>query len=316
MERVARGASLPSSVALEVVAHTRAQFRATTRQAWAHVIDPERLLAIDGRPLDERTPDDHAATLDVEDCAVLFEIDRLRAAREGTAGKAPRAFDLVAVDETQELAPLELALIGRSLAPGGTLIVAGDADQQTDESIAFESWDGAMLALGATDHDTTTLEIGRRCPPDVVELARGVRDATPSAAAPIHVFADQAALAATLGPALAVLRRQDRRATMGIVVRSLATARRLTGLLRPHVPARLVLDGSFSSRTSVPVGIVDDVKGLELDYVVIADADSTSWPDDPRSRRALYVAITRARTQVVLAATGPVTPLISSVRRA
>jgi DNA helicase IV len=58
------------------------------------------------------------------------------------------------------------------------------------------------------------------------------------------------------------------------------------------------------------VTTVDQVKGLELDYVVVADATALAYPDDPGSRRALYVAATRARHQLVLAAPGHCSPLL------
>jgi DNA helicase IV len=55
---------------------------------------------------------------------------------------------------------------------------------------------------------------------------------------------------------------------------------------------------------------VDEVKGLEFDYVVVPDATASQYEDDRASRRALYVAITRARHQVVLAHTGEMSPLL------
>jgi superfamily I DNA/RNA helicase len=79
---------------------------------------------------------------------VLFELDRMKAAQRGKAPLPPPAYDCLLIDEAQELAPLELALIGRSLAPGGSLIVAGDADQQTDPTVCFSSWEQSMAELG------------------------------------------------------------------------------------------------------------------------------------------------------------------------
>lgn len=59
------------------------------------------------------------------------------------------------------------------------------------------------------------------------------------------------------------------------------------------------------------VAAVDAVKGLEVDYVVVPDADALTYPDTPRARRRLYVALTRARHQAVLLAVGTPTPLVA-----
>jgi superfamily I DNA/RNA helicase len=81
-------------------------------------------------------------------------------------------------------------------------------------------------------------------------------------------------------------------------------------LLSQAVPARLVFDGRFLPRGPVQVSVVDEIKGLEFDYVVVPDASADDWPDDAAARRALYVAITRARQQVVFACTRAPTPLL------
>jgi DNA helicase-2/ATP-dependent DNA helicase PcrA len=311
MERIARVAVLPGYVVDDVLERTRVQFSMTTEREWSHVTDLQRLVAVDRRALDDGTSTGHASTMDVEDYAVLFELDRMRAQRRGAVPTPPRAFDILAVDEAQELAPLELALIGRSVAPGGTLIVAGDADQQTGETSTFRGWDNVMRELGATDHAATTLDIGYRCPPNVVALARAVRDGTGPADVRNDVFDDERALADVIGRAAASVLRRDRRASMAVICRRPLTARRLAVMLRTAVPARLVFDGRFLPRGPVQVSIVDEVKGLEFDYVVVADASAREWPDDAASRRAMYVAITRARHQVVFACTGAPTPIVS-----
>jgi len=61
----------------------------------------------------------------------------------------------VVLDETQEFAPLELALIGRALRPGGTLIVAGDEGQQVDPTAYFPGGTGRC--------ESWALRSGRAC---------------------------------------------------------------------------------------------------------------------------------------------------------
>ena len=77
-----------------------------------------------------------------------------------------------------------------------------------------------------------------------------------------------------------------------------------------ELPVRLVFDGRFFARGPVEVTVVDEVKGLEFDFVVVPDATAVDYPATPAARRALYVAVTRARHQLVFASVGPPTPLV------
>ena len=162
----------------DVLQHTRVQFSLTAEQEWAHVTERARLVAVDRRRLDDGTAFGDAGTIDVEDYAVLFELDRLRAVLRGRSPTTPKLYDAIVLDEAQEFAPLELALLGRSLQIEGTLVVAGDAEQQTDTTTRFGGWEGAMRELGSPDHETVHLDVGYRCPPSVVSVARRIRGET------------------------------------------------------------------------------------------------------------------------------------------
>jgi hypothetical protein len=298
--------------------HTRIQFSPRAEREWSHVTDKKRLVAVDGRPLDEGTGNADAATVDAEDYAVLFELDRLRAARLGAAAAEPRAYDLVLLDEAQELSELELVLIGRSIANGGTLIVGGDADQQTDSTTTFAGWESVMRSLGREDYAVARLEIGYRCPPEIATFARAIRKpertGTVSASAErifAVPFSDETALVQSLAQDITSFARRDRRASIAIVCRSPLLARSLASALRRReIPARLVFDGAFLARGPVQLTTVEETKGLEFDVVIVPDASATVYPEAPDSRRALYVAITRARHQVLLAYIGTPTPLL------
>jgi DNA helicase IV len=239
----------------------------------------------------------------------------------GRVAREPRTHDVLLLDEAQEFAPLELALLGRSLSGGGTLIVAGDMDQQTDATTSFPGWEAAMRELGAFDYAAVRLDIGYRCPPGVMALARAIlgERETPleSPSAPLRgvepacvAFEDEGALVKELAQAMRLLERRDRRASVAVLCRSPLTARRIAVALRAEVPTRLVFDGHFLPRGPVQVTTIDEVKGLEFDFIVVPDATGSEYPDTPAARRALYVAVTRARHQVLIAHVGPRTPLL------
>jgi hypothetical protein len=308
MERVARAGNIPSRAVADTLDRTRVQFSPTAEQEWAHVTDRRRLVAVDGRAVDDGTAWEHANTVDVEDYAVLFELDCLRATTRGGRAAVRPKYDVLMIDEAQELAPLELALLGRTMKPDGTLIVAGDAHQQTDETATFGGWGEAMRELGRPNFDTVELTIGYRCPPDVVALARAV--IAPAGVAPMspaprsRAFDDERELDDWLADGLRHLLRHDRRASVAVVCRSPLTARRLVPMLqRREVPCRLVFDGRFSPR-GVQVSTVEEVKGLEFDFVVVPDASARDYPDHAASRRAMYVAVTRARHEVAISCVG------------
>jgi superfamily I DNA/RNA helicase len=318
LERVARAGGIAPRAVTLTLDRTRVQFGPTAEEEWAHVTDRERLVAVDRRALDDGTASEHAHTVDVEDYAVLFELDALRAARRGRPPASRRAYDVLMIDEAQELAPLELALLGRTLKPEGTLIVAGDAHQQTDATTAFLGWAHAMRELGRPRYDAVTLDIGYRCPPDVVALARAVVDPSGAPAQEgtgrhetvLCAFADARSLDDWLAGAVRDVQRSDRRSSLAIVCRSPLTARRIAAALQAReVASRLVFDGRFLLR-GVNVSTVDEVKGLEFDYVVVPDAGAREYPADEASRRAMYVAVTRARHQVALACVGERSPLL------
>lgn len=293
----------------ELLEHTHIQFSRRSEQEYAHV-DRARLRTLDGRPIDAGTPLEDAGSIDAEDCAIAFEIDRQRAARRGRDPVVPKLFDVIVLDEAQELAPLELALLGRSLAPGGSLVVAGDADQQTDPAAFFGGWEQTMATLGVADYERVTLSVNYRCPPKVVAVAKRLiasaaltakqqPDAPVPEAASLD-YVNEAHLACWLIAELRELRRRDRRGSVAVICRLAATAQRLTRLLRHALDARLVLDGAFALEAGINVTTVDQVKGLEFDYVFVPDASRLNYPDQPSSRRALYVAVTRSRHELAL----------------
>ena len=307
IERVVREASLPLPTIEEVFEHTRVQFSNTTEQEYRGAF-VEALAAIDGRAIDEGTTMEDAGTIDVEDYAVLFEIDRHRAERSGTRPGKGRLYDCIVVDEAQELAPAELALIGRSLAPKGTLIVAGDQEQQIDEAAGFRGWEHTLRELGQAEYETTLLEVSYRCPPEVTTFARELRRGG-KGHYPCQRFPSDIHLTSWMIEVLQDLIERDRASSSAVICRSREAAVQLARTLRHGADVKLALDGAFSFRPGIEVTCVEEVKGLEFDHVVLPDVGS--YLDTAESRRALYVAATRASHQLVLASSRQ-TPLLEA----
>lgn len=300
--------------------HARQQFSPDAQTANAHV-HPDHLVTLDGRGLDDGTPDEDAGTLDAEDPPILLALNYLRTGADRTPLGALRRYDVLVVDEAQELAPLELQLLGRAVAPGGSLTVAGDARQQVDPTAYFESWPKTMRDLGADNPALVELQTSYRCPAPVMALAcrlakeplAEVASQVDKGSLAVSGFQTPLALALRLSQTLEQLASRHPAASTAIVCRTAETADRLCHELRHTLRPRLVRDGDFDFEAGVSITDVSEIKGLEFDVIVVPDADHDSYPDTPEARRALYVAITRAVHGLWLCWTGAPSPLLQLI---
>lgn len=320
LERVVAAAQgrLHAAAVAEVAEHTHVQFSKTTEDEFRDV-EADRLTALDGRRLDEGTPMEDANSIDVEDYPVLFEVERLRAELAKHAPRRLGGYDAVVLDEAQEFAPLELAMVARAVAPKGCLIVAGDAAQQVDETADFAGWEQVMERLGAADFERAVLGVNYRCPPEVTALARNVLGQ--AVEVPEHAkgilrvrHAHPCHGIAWLGDALARLMgsgpEADPLASVAVILRTPEQARHVAKTLGYSVPVHLALGGDFQFKPGVMVTCVAEVKGLEFDVVALPDAGESTWPTTADARRSLYVAVTRASHRLVLMAHGAWSPLL------
>lgn len=331
-ERMARivtaaGGALPERAIEAVALHTRAQFERTTEQAYAHV-DADRLQALDGRRLDAGTRTENANSFDIEDVPILFELARLGALQ---MADDLASYDHIVVDEAQLRAPLELAVVGGALAKSGSITLAGDHRQATDESAWFTTWAAAQAELGRAQWQEVTLAITYRSVPEIGAFARSIVEqtaVTPPGPEPAGHSLDSSALRATSVPhALAqaallcwhldALTTRDPWRQVCVVARTPEHARRLHAELSRGLDPVLVLDGDFQFEPGIIVTTAAAVSGLEFDAVVIPDCTPAFWPATPELARSLYVAATRARDFLWLLtpdAWSPLLPLRESSR--
>jgi len=316
LDRVVAAAAgaLPARAVAQTMAHTRIQFEATTEKAFAHV-DADRLVALDGRRLDAGTPMNDAHTFDAEDVPVLFELVR----RHAMPGAELPVYDHIVVDEAQLRAPMELAAIGDALAPHGTVTLAGDHRQATDETAWFAGWAAARAELRRARWSETTLAVTYRSVPAISAFARGIVERAP--VLPAEPPADPAVWATRCPGALAqaaalcwhldALITRDPWREICVIARTAEHARRLHAELSRGVDPVLVLDGDFQFGPGVVVTTATAVSGLEFDAVVIPDLSPAFYPVTPELARALYVAATRARDWLWVLTPEAWSPLVS-----
>ena len=308
----AAAGTLSRVAAEETIEHTRLQIADSIERELEAIVVPEMKQALDGRPIAEGTPDELAGTIDYEDLPILLA---MRAWASDLV--APRAAHLV-VDEAEDVSLFELHVLGKLLRDPRSVTVAGDEAQQTSSS--FAGWDRSIAALGVHDAATCRLATSYRCPRPIVDLARRVLGPlAPNAPAPaardgaevgLFTFPDEPPAHLFLAGALRDLVDREPRASIAVIARDAAAARRFHPILAEACSARLVLEGDFGFDPGVDVTFVDSAKGLEFDYVVVPDATAEAYPPGDLSRRRLHVAITRASHQLWLIAGGAASPLV------
>ena len=320
---VAAAGVLPERAVAQTMAHTRIQFETTTEKAFAHV-DADRLVALDGRRLDAGTPMNDAHTFDAEDVPVLFELVRRRAMPAAELA----VYDHLVIDEAQLRAPMELAAIGDALAPHGTVTLAGDHRQATDETAWFAGWAAARAELRRPRWAETTLAVTYRSVPAISTFARAIVERVAGGAGvarepalPAEPPADPAVWASrcegALGQAAALCWHLDALITRDpwreicVIARTPEHARRLHAELSRGLDPSLVLDGDFRFAPGVVVTTAAAVSGLEFDAVVIPDLTPAFYPATPELARALYVAATRARDWLWILTPETWSPLVS-----
>ncbi|HSZ82227.1 MAG TPA: ATP-binding domain-containing protein, partial [Polyangia bacterium] len=274
--------------------------------------------------IDGLATDDDRPLLDLDDVAILLR------AHELLAGvKQPLAH--VFVDEAQDLSPMKLAaLIGRTATPvgkaakraGPSITLAGDISQKLFLDNGFGDWRGVLAHLNLAHVAVEPLRIAYRSTREILALAREamgpLADALPPEAprsgAPVEAFRFPAAGAAVafLGEALRDLHAREPRATVALLARHPEQADRYyEGLRRAEVPSlRRVRAQEFSFRPGVEVTDVRQVKGLEFDYVVMLDANTSSYGRDDESRHLFHIGVTRAAHQLWIVSTGTPSPLV------
>ncbi|MCA9692488.1 MAG: AAA family ATPase [Myxococcales bacterium] len=301
----------------EVIARTRLQFTSPTERSHRHV-DADRLRTLDGRPIDDGTPTEDAGTIDLEDLSLLFAINHARLGRDRGPGGALGRYRHVVIDEAQELAPVELAVLGRARDRGGALTISGDERQRVaDPEEVFRGWDTTLADLGRPRARRARLTESYRCPPAVERLARALFSGEPAAvraAGPVQATAFHGALplCVELCASLAEFTERDPRATVAIVARDASTARRLHHVIARGLPAHLALAGDVRFAPGVQVTTTAEVRGLEFDVVVVPDLDPAHYPPTDAARRALYVAVTRTTHALWLCTPGAWSPLVAA----
>ncbi|MCL2723718.1 MAG: ATP-binding domain-containing protein [Polyangiaceae bacterium] len=269
-------------------------------------------------------------TIDSEDRALILRLFQvLRGPLIDIEGVALGVTHLF-VDELQDASPIELKVLldvasVRGGAPGMkddaadpsplSVTLAGDVAQrmrdEDDVHIAFD-WDRALKELGVPGGagKIEPLKVSYRSTAEITSFAQAVlgplaHDAEPIAdrhGPPVELFSFSSAgeCVAFLADALRELAIDEPDANVALLARFAQQADvYYEGLLRAEVPnVRRVRRQDFTWERGFDVTDVRQTKGLEFDEVILLETTTSSYPETPQSRHALYVGATRAAYQL------------------
>ncbi|WP_438018116.1 ATP-binding domain-containing protein [Sorangium sp. So ce315] len=289
----------------------------------------ERKAAMAEEPADddERGADarevssDDRAVLDPEDDALLLRAYQLLRG-ELRKGKNVLLYEHLFVDEAQDLAPIDLAVLLGVVAEPRSVTLAGDTAQRLFMDSGFRDWRATLDDLGLSRVDVEPLRIAYRSTREVLAFARAVlgplADPTPPLAprsgAPVehHHFPSAGAAVAFLADAIRPLFAREPRATLAILARHPEQADVYYDALRmAEIPnLRRIRAYEFAFRPGVEVTEIRQVKGLEYDYVVLVDVNASTYPADDESRHLLHIGATRAAHQLWVVSTAAPSPLV------
>lgn len=294
------------------IQHTMRQLADNPRRELSFITDAERRTALDGKAIYEGTPEELAGTVDIEDLPVMLF---LRIWKAGTGG---RQYSQLVLDEAEDFSLFELAAFGDLVGKKGSVTLAGDEAQQTASS--FAGWETSLATISSRKVATCKLTTSYRCPKPIAEIARKVlgpmapdtplltaRDGVP--VGDFHYPTTEQALLNCVD-AVAELVEREPQASIAVIAADAEAAKRCYDLMQNIPAARLVTNGDFSFEPGIDVTDVDNVKGLEFDYVVVPDATAAAYPLTNDARRRLHVAVTRASHQLWVVSGGMRTPIL------
>ena len=270
--------------------------------------------------------EDSGAQLDPEDDAILLRAWQLRVGPLQGKGKRPLRFRHVVLDEVQDFSPLEVQVLLGCLGPSKNITLAGDTQQHVMQNSGFTSWSEFFRYLGVEGAEVDTLKISYRSSAEIVKFAYSLLGALqeetefPVAtrrgpAVEFFQFGHRGECVAFLADALRELRREEPHANVALLTPTRASSRAYyEGLGACEIQSlRLVTDEDFAFAPGVEVTEIEQVKGLEFDYVVLLDVDAGQYRDVPSARRMLHVGATRAIHQLWLIAVGPPSPIVAAI---
>ncbi len=216
-----------------------------------------------------------------------------------------RTYGHLIVDEAQDLTPMQLRAIARR-APSGSITMLGDIAQATGP-IEHQGWVDILAHLPRGDvASVEELRYAYRVPSEIMELALPLLEwIAPDVAPPV---------AYRPGGRAPILRRVGAGELAGAAVEEAARLALEEGLIAPAAVLTAVkgLPGGSAFDEGIPLLTPRGAKGLEFDHVIVVEPAAIA--DEEQGLRALYVALTRPTTTLVVVHARPLPELLDRSR--
>ena len=270
--------------------------------------------------------DDEPAFFDPEDLTLLLYAYQLRVGKLRQDG-APLSLSHLVIDEVQDFSPVEILVLLGVCDSHQCVTLAGDTRQHISQSAGFSSWSGFLSQIGVQSTALSTLEVAYRSTRQIVSFAmslltqdeqqdepppRTVKDGPP---VEFFRFTDHGACVAFLSESLKRLQENEPRANIALITPNADLSEAyFEGLQTCELELiRLVEDQQFAFAPGIDVVEIEQVKGLEFDYVIVIETSAFEYPDNPHHQRLLHVAATRAVHQLWLTCVETPSPLLPEV---
>ena len=267
--------------------------------------------------------------LDEEDDALLLRAWQLRVGPI-TAGSRERLdYRHIAIDEVQDFSPIEVKVLIDCLDPHQSLTLAGDTQQHVMQDAGFTSWSDFFGHLQIDGTEVDTLQVSHRSSQEIAEFAAALLGElreddgpliTTRSGPPVECFqhTDHGACIASLADALLALAGEEPLASVAVLAPSPSLSDLyFSGLERSEVPRlHRVRNQDFRFAPGVEVTEIEQVKGLEFDYVILVGVSGAHFADEPMARRLLHVGATRAVHQLWVTCTGTPSEIVQGAIRA
>ena len=266
------------------------------------------------------------ATLDREDDTLLLRLHQrlVGPLMKGSKGREALVYEHVLVDEAQDLSPVELAVVVGTVSKSQSITLAGDVAQRLYMDNGFTNWNGVLGELGLRHVAVEPLKISYRSTSQIIDFARdvlgplapeeqgkAVRNGVP---VELFTFGHTGDAVGFLAERLRDLVHSEPRCSVAVITRYPEQADLyFEGLNKSDIPyLRRIAEQDFPFKPGVDVTDARQVKGLEFDYVILAEVTASSYPADDEARHLLHIAATRAAHQLWVISSGPSSPLLPS----
>ncbi|MCC6954987.1 MAG: AAA family ATPase, partial [Deltaproteobacteria bacterium] len=277
-------------------------------------LEQDRSMLLDRELLDlarVRTEEQRDSnTFDAVDMPLLLRLAQLKG-----LGRQRSAYQHIAVDEVQDMNPVELSLISGSVPNSTALTFVGDAAQELSPLQLF----GGFEALRDVQQGRlVSLTVSHRSTRAIMSLADYVHGSDRTTGGrpgkpPLWFKYDTENGAVTEAINWITRLFESYPGSLAVVLcRTAAEARFVGGLLRPTFGnlVRTTGDDDLRLDEGILVADIPSAKGLEFPFGMLWNPSASTYPADSLSRNLLYTAITRIEERLCIVTWGRPSPLL------